>query len=107
MDPTANLTEQLELSRDILSPSGGGLYESEDDEGNLRHYGVEEYRRKCDRLAELVVSLHEWMLKGGYLPGQWAELVLADYRILMKKVRHGCTHHEHCDFCEGPRRKSE
>lgn len=51
MDPTANLTEQLELARVILS-DGDGPPEAE-------------------RLAELVAALHAWLVAGGFLPSQW------------------------------------
>jgi hypothetical protein len=56
MDPTANLEEQLSLSREIIF-------------GNLTPRQREE---KSDRLAELVDALHEWISHGGFLPKQWA-----------------------------------
>jgi hypothetical protein len=50
MDPTANLAEQLALAETLLEESIG------DD---------------ADRLAELVLALHEWIVKGGFFPDQW------------------------------------
>jgi hypothetical protein len=56
MDPNANLKEQLELAECI----------------NL----CQDRGEKCSqvdaaRLAELVVELNEWFLKGGFLPTSW------------------------------------
>lgn len=56
MDPTANLKEQLELSKEIQLAFDS---ENELDVGS------------CERLAELVLALHEWIIKGGALPAQW------------------------------------
>jgi hypothetical protein len=52
MDPTANLAEQLDLANSIL------------------HDGVEG-PEDSERLAELVLALHDWINKGGFLPNQW------------------------------------
>lgn len=54
MDPTANLKEQLDLAKEILEgkPLPGA----------------------AERLAELVIALHEWLKSGetfGFLPAQW------------------------------------
>lgn len=53
MDPNANLKEQLEIARAILS----------DKEYDTGYDAV--------RLAELVEALHEWIMKGGFLPDAW------------------------------------
>jgi hypothetical protein len=50
MDPDKNLKDQLDLANDLL--------EEDDDEKSLR-------------LAELVLDLNEWILKGGFLPKDW------------------------------------
>jgi len=55
VDPDANLKEQLELARQLLCGE---------------HDGVEA-EMVGDRLAELVLSLHEWIGKGGFLPRAW------------------------------------
>lgn len=54
MDPTANLEEQLRIARKILN----------DDEAGMAHPGDV-------RLAELVLSLDEWIAQGGFLPVPW------------------------------------
>lgn len=54
MDPNANLKEQLEIARAILS----------DDEYDTGYDAV--------RLAELVEALNEWIVKGGFLPKDWS-----------------------------------
>lgn len=51
MDPEANLAEQLRLCERI---SRGDHDESD-----------------VDRLVELVLSLHEWITRGGFLPARW------------------------------------
>ena len=55
MDPNTNLSEQLYLANRILSSS-----RTTDPTDSLE-------------LAELVIDLHEWILKGGYLPTEWEE----------------------------------
>jgi hypothetical protein len=55
MDPTANLGEQIKLAEKMLSPNEDGII-SED---------------AAWRLAELVLSLNDWLSKGGFLPSQW------------------------------------
>lgn len=54
MDPQANLDEQLRLAVRIQGAIDGGRPPVADD---------------VDRLAELVLALHGWMLCGGFLPG--------------------------------------
>lgn len=54
MDPEANRTEQLELSRLIL--------ESSDQAAKAE---------AAERLAELVVALDEWLTNGGAHPEEW------------------------------------
>lgn len=55
MDPDEYLNEQLEISKRILDG------DEEIDENDV------------SRLAELVVSLHEWMTSGGFMPAAWEE----------------------------------
>ena len=54
MDPNANLAEQLRIARLLLDSTG-------EEPTNL----------EADRLAELVIALHEWIVKGGFLPDDW------------------------------------
>ena len=58
MDPNANLEEQLKLAKSMIAdwdnPNGNGI-DQED----------------AARLAELVISLNEWIQKGGFLPKDW------------------------------------
>lgn len=55
MDPDANLAEQLDSARRILS----GEY------ANLDFH--------AERLAELVIALDEWIRGGGFVPSRWTE----------------------------------
>lgn len=57
MDPDSNLTEQLEIAKDILGAVDHGGDIDEDD---------------VARLAELIESLDEWIRRGGFLPKRWA-----------------------------------
>lgn len=69
MDPEANLSEQLELAREILAENE----RITDDGGNTPdefwHDGtVESLLQRAERLAELVQALAEWRRKGGFDP---------------------------------------
>lgn len=55
LDPDANLEEQRELAKKLLDPENSDL---------LRAVWA-------DRLSELVLSLDEWMAKGGFPPKAW------------------------------------
>ena len=57
MDPAANLREQLEIAAEIFDHEDEG-------EGVPPDYDA-------FRLAELVTSLDEWLMKGGFLPALW------------------------------------
>ena len=57
MDPDSNLTEQLEIAKDILGAVDHGGEIDEDD---------------VVRLAELIESLDEWIRRGGFLPKCWS-----------------------------------
>ena len=57
MDPTANLEEQLQLANMWLDADDGDELDGAD----------------ATRMGELVLSLHEWIIKGGFLPKSWAE----------------------------------
>ena len=59
MDPNANLKEQLELAQAIQQCTCNGNADCDD----CSHAG--------QRLAELVVALHGWISKGGFLPVVW------------------------------------
>lgn len=54
MDPNANLQEQIEIA--IRIHQGRAIL------GDSR------------RLADLVISLHEWIAKGGFLPDAWKQI---------------------------------
>ncbi len=56
MDPDANWEEQLRLAADILNEEDGGP-------GN--------HVLAAGRLAELVLSLNDWLSKGGFPPKAW------------------------------------
>lgn len=60
MDPNANLKEMLELAASIQEAY-------EDEEGN----GVDQ--DDANRLAELVLALNGWIMKGGFFPKDWRE----------------------------------
>lgn len=51
MDPDANLKDQLTIAAMIA-------------DGTAKPHHV-------DRLAELVIALHEWIAGGGFLPSAW------------------------------------
>lgn len=54
MDPNANLKEQLELAEKLQ-----------------RTHAIDD----CQRLAELVLALNEWIEQGGFLPESWSKAV--------------------------------
>lgn len=56
MDPSENLAEQIYLATEIQSCINRGAPIDEHD---------------VARLAELVIELDEWLLKGGFLPRAW------------------------------------
>jgi hypothetical protein len=58
VDPEANLQEQLELSKKMLS-------DYREETGN----GIDQ--DDAARLAELVTELNDWIKKGGFLPKSW------------------------------------
>jgi hypothetical protein len=57
MDPNANLDQQLRLATQMIEDGESGM-------------GIELI--DADRLAELVLALDEWIMKGGALPSRWA-----------------------------------
>lgn len=62
MGPTANLEEQLRISRKIVRKAD----EDRSDRPDF-HYDAED----IIRLAELVIALDEWKRSGGFDPEQW------------------------------------
>lgn len=60
MDPDANLEQQLELARELISkwekPAGADIHEMAEQGGEL---------------AELVLALDGWLQNGGFLPCRW------------------------------------
>lgn len=63
MDPTANLTEQLQIATRLDRNSMG-----EDP-----NYGDVDARIDAERLAELVLELSIWLKNGGAYPTQWVK----------------------------------
>lgn len=57
MDPDANLAEMRQLAKSDLS----------------------EFNEDIHRLAELVLALDEWILRGGFLPKAWRDTVGGHY----------------------------
>lgn len=57
MDPDANLEEQLRLSLGLLA--------------GLEDRPCADMVDDAERLAELVVSLNDWIKMGGFLPKAW------------------------------------
>jgi len=57
MDPDANLTEQLELSKKLIH-----CLDNEPEPPELAD---------IERLAELVLALNDWIRRGGFLPKLW------------------------------------
>lgn len=62
MDPNFNLSDQLDIAKEIL------------DYCERYPYG-DRYTHSEDRLAELVIALDEWITKGGFLPERWTKKV--------------------------------
>ena len=60
MDPTANLKEQLKLAKSLIE-------ELDKEEPEVSSHDV------C-RLAELVISLDNWLVGRGHLPRQWLHI---------------------------------
>ncbi len=63
MDPTANLTEVLEIAEEILTVDEQEWKEDPATVALVADNGV--------RLAELVRVLDDWIQRGGFLPQQW------------------------------------
>jgi hypothetical protein len=61
MDPDANLEEQLSLAQSII----------EGDNVDPEGHHVAPSPEDAERLAELVLALHEWIQKGGAMPAVW------------------------------------
>lgn len=58
MDPNENLREQRELAEKIIREIDAGMFDLLETE--------------VERLAELVLALDAWLLKGGVFPKAWA-----------------------------------
>ena len=64
MDPIANLREQLEQARTIID-----IYHRDDEQsGVLDPNRAYELADMASNLAELVLALNEWRIKGGFDP---------------------------------------
>lgn len=59
MDPDANLKEQLDLARRIIRILDDSAY------------AFAPVPAQAARLAELVLALDEWIVRGGFLPSRW------------------------------------
>jgi hypothetical protein len=58
MDPDGNLKESLRLASHIIWAVDNERW-------------IESDETDAARLAELVISLHEWIASGGFLPARW------------------------------------
>lgn len=65
MDPNANLAEQREIAQRLLPDNDQQRLLSRQRSGAIE--------RDAARLAELVVALDEWLVKGGFSPTAWVE----------------------------------
>lgn len=64
MDPSVCLTEALKSAQEILA-----LIDS--DPVIEDHEVVQAILDEAELLAARVLNLHEWIVKGGFLPAQW------------------------------------
>lgn len=62
MDPEAALKE----IREVIADTQGSVFSQCYIDGDIEYI-----RGKCDRLAELVNGLDEWLSDGGFLPEDW------------------------------------
>lgn len=62
MDPTANLAEQIRLAREIQATVDAAPEHGMSDEDRRAN------EDRGERLAELVLALNAWRLKGGFEP---------------------------------------
>lgn len=69
MDPSANLTEQLDIAGEILDFVGKKDWDDITDEERQCMFNA------ANRLSELVVSLDGWFQSGGFLPKRWSKLI--------------------------------
>lgn len=63
MDPDANLKEQLEIAKEIKN-----TWDDCNADGLLTWKQEEYVAELANRLSELVLSLNEWIVKGGLPP---------------------------------------
>jgi hypothetical protein len=64
MDPQANIVEQLAIANALMA--------------GAEPLDLIEYQHRAERLAELIIALHEWRAAGGFDPysdAQFARLV--------------------------------
>lgn len=66
MDPNANIAEQTEVAATIMR-----LWDTYPDNGDKAHAIDEQIAYEGMRLAELVLALNDWIVKGGFLPDIW------------------------------------
>ena len=60
MDPEANRSEQISIAKGIVA-----MWDADDGETAMRPNQVEALKHDAYRLAELVLALNEWRMKGG------------------------------------------
>lgn len=73
MDPNANLKDQLELCgeiRTLLEQIGAELEKGPD--CDTHSLGLE-LAHQATELVDLVVSLDDWLRRGGFLPRRWKD----------------------------------
>lgn len=73
MDPDANLEAMLERARAIIA---------------LARVGAEVSDLEIE-LAELVIALHDWLVKGGALPNEWSKVAWANGVTLAQAITLG------------------
>ena len=66
MDPNATLVELLDLARQ----------HSEHDD-MLQTVSIDAMESDIERMSELVIALHGWIEKGGFLPKMWDRTIAA------------------------------
>lgn len=64
MDPDVNIREQIELARAIIASLDMDLLA-------MSTIQTEIVIERANSLAELVLALDKWIVKGGFLPVRW------------------------------------
>lgn len=77
MDPNDNLKQQRELTAGIIETTSrylmGGVASSD---GGLPDDLAHSLADRAYELAELVIALDEWIMRGGFLPQRWVSQII-------------------------------